>query len=233
MKKLGILNLLVVGCVFSINASAAIITVDWSGIISATSFTDSISVGDTVTGRFIYDDSSASISKTPISSQLLYDHRGFPIGGASYDTNHKSTFSINGYTGFTTGNLIDLDNGSQLDRMDSITGSSSVGFGDTIEGFAVHEMSLRFLAPGVQAIDGFDLEQDWSEGTFVGYNPVMSSISFSDGSSSRSFQFNINGVSYEVANEVSEPATIMLFLLCLIVLGLNQTKRLRANKLLV
>ena len=91
------------------SANAATIKVSWSGIVINDNGNSGVAIGDTITGMYTYDDT------TPDSGT------GAPGFFSVYETNHVSSFSLNGLTGSILGSSIFVfDNGISGDRIYSI-----------------------------------------------------------------------------------------------------------------
>jgi len=118
-----------------VTANAAIVYVDWSGIVSDShwSVAGTIDIGDTITGSFSYDDA------TPPSPESFFYT-------SYYETYHDSSFSVNGLSGTTSGNRITVSNDTASgDQFASLATLGTEAYsGDLIGGQPVHAIDVRF-----------------------------------------------------------------------------------------
>jgi len=128
-------------CVASVHADS--IRVEWAGLVCRSDVPE-ISTGDVITGSFSYDDEAPSVD-----------------GGSNYriyDTQHVSSFSVNGLSGSRTGSQIGVfDNTSpSYDQFDSRSPLSSGAYnGDLLGGYETHQIFVRFN--GWDTLSGLDL----------------------------------------------------------------------------
>ncbi len=116
--------------ILSSTANAAIVTVDWSGIVTSTPIAGTVDVNDAVTGSFSYDDTTAVTSP-------------FGSTGLSYLTHHISSFSVNGLSGSRDDQFLPVFDGTTGDGIQS-RGVSGAYTGDLLAGFSVIELFVQF-----------------------------------------------------------------------------------------
>ena len=118
--------------ILPLNATAAIVPINWIGVVSSTTIAGTVDIGDTITGHFSYDDSSSYGSYSDAVTQ-------------QYDTNHDSSFSVNGLSGTIGGNDIWVYNNhySVGDQFDS-RGFNGGYTGDLLAGQSVSQIFVRF-----------------------------------------------------------------------------------------
>ena len=66
--------------ILPLSTTAAIVPVNWIGVVSSSTIAGTVDIGDTITGHYSYDDSSSYGSYSDAVTQ-------------QYDTNHDSSFS--------------------------------------------------------------------------------------------------------------------------------------------
>ena len=102
------------------SATAALINVTWSATVTRSGIAGTVDPGDTITGSYIYDDTAPIIIDVGPIYRL-------------YNTNHVSSFSVNGLSGSrTVGRIGVFDNVSNFDQFDS-RGTAGVYSGDRDE----------------------------------------------------------------------------------------------------
>jgi len=139
--------------VVSFQAKAALVTVEWSGVVTSSAVAGTVDIGDTITGSYSYDDSAYPSSSGPIST--------------TYFTGHVSSFSVNGYSGSTTGNRVaifnDYTNGDQFDTRSS---TSTAYTGDRFQGQSVKQIFVRFNDSTGTALSDLSLRSDLNSADF-------------------------------------------------------------------
>ena len=111
------------------SVSAATIKVNWSASIVDNDGVAGVANGDTITGMFTYNDT------VPDSGTGSF---------GVYETNHVSSFTLNGLSGSTSGNSIFVFNNinPEGDQFDTRGGGSYIG--DLIDGSTFNLIFVRF-----------------------------------------------------------------------------------------
>jgi len=197
-SKCGVMLVVLLACVLamvSTSASAAPITVNWTGTVTATGVAGSVDIGDTISGYYTYDDG------TTVTTSVYNP----AADSNTFVTNHDSYFSVNGFSGYTTGNNIAVFNDFSVSTGDQFDtrGYGAPYFGDTIGGFSVTQIFVRFNDSTATALDTSALPSFLDPADFD--NNLKSRI---DGPG---IQFQIDDFSFSEASTVPVPAAAWLF----------------------
>ena len=180
--------------ILSSTANAAIVTVDWSGMVTSTPIDPVVAIGDAITGSFSYDNTTVG---------------GIPLGPTafSYSTNHISSFLVNSLSGSRDDqNIVIFDNSGGADGVQS-RGLAGGYTGSTLASNSVTQIFIQFGDTSGAVFSGTTLPSTLNDANFDLKSGFLSLSGFS--STADRINFNVTSFTTSVA-PVPVPAAVWL-----------------------